>query len=395
MNTLLALDTLNEPWLDGTARERTAQTEERNPLPTLSLIIPTFNERQNVEQLLDRIEFCLRSVAWEVVVVDDDSPDGTSEVVECRGQRDPRIRCLRRVDRRGLASACLEGMALARGSILAVMDADLQHDERLLPAMLRAIEGGGADVAVGSRYMPSGSIGAWSRRRLLMSRTATAVTRLLLKVELSDPMSGFFMLRAQVFQQVEGRISERGFKVLLDLLSSSPRRLRVVELPYTFAPRKHGKSKLDAGVVWHFGRLLVSHWVRRISGPMGRFCLVGAHGVLVHVAILDLAQLSLSLSFAPAQAVAVAVSMVSNFALNNRLTFGQAPVQGRPFLAGLLRFAALCSLGALVNVIVAFVVLQLSGERLLAAVAGISAGAICNYGACSLFVWNPSTKARC
>ncbi len=360
----------------------------------LSIVVPTFNERDNIEELVARLDQCLGELAWEVIVVDDDSPDGTADVVGRLAALDTRVRCLHRVGRRGLASACLEGMALAHGEFVAIMDADLQHDERLLPSMRRTLVECRCDVVVGSRYTVAGGVGEWSRWRRWMSRAATALTRLLLDVELADPMSGFFMLHRSVMRLVAGRLSGKGFKLLLDLVVSAPRRLRVVELPYMFAPRRHGRSKLDTRVLWHFVRLLVAHWTRRVGGPMARFCLVGAHGVLVHVAVLDLAQQALGWRFAPAQALAVAVSLFSNFVLNNRLTFGAAALQGRAFVSGLFRFAALCSLGAIVNVTTASVVLHLSDERLLAAAVGILAGAVCNYASAALFVWTRSPKLR-
>ena len=359
---------------------------------SLSIIIPTFNEAGNIVELLERIAKCLHSADWEVIVVDDDSADGTAEIVTRLSCDDPRVRCLKRVGRRGLSSACLEGMSLSTKRFLAVIDADLQHDEQLLPAMLRVLAEGRLDLVVGSRYLHRGSVAAWSRRRRWLSRGATAMTRRLLAVGLTDPMSGFFMIRRQVVTQVATQLSNSGFKLLLDLVTCSPQPLRLVELPYTFSPRRHGQSKLDANVLWSFLGLLLRGILRRSCGRFCRFCLIGTSGVFVHFAVFEAAQTLLALSFPAAQTAGVLVSLVSNFVLNNRLTFDASRLRGTAFFTGLSRFAVLCSIGAIVNVAVADAVVALSGWRLIAAGAGILAGAICNYATTSALVWHRQTR---
>ncbi len=362
--------------------------------PCLSIIVPTFNESGNIEELLSRISCSLDGVQWEVLVVDDDSPDGTAALVEELGQHDPRVRCLKRVGRRGLSSACLDGMALARGRFFAVIDADLQHDEALLPAMLRVIGAGGHDVVVGSRYLDNGSIPSWSRRRRILSRGATWLTRALLDVGLTDPMSGFFMLRREVVTRAAGRLTDSGFKLLLDLVASSPASLRMTELPYRFSPRRHGESKLDSRVLWAFLILLLRQLVTRSFGGFARFGAIGTSGVLVHLAVLEGAQSLLACSFPLAQTLAVLVSMTSNFTLNNRLTFAAVRLRGKAFIAGLCRFGVLCAVGAVVNVAVADALMHSTGMRLFAAAAGIIAGAACNYVSTSVLVWRRSQETH-
>jgi dolichol-phosphate mannosyltransferase len=360
----------------------------------LSVIVPTFNESGSIEELLRRIECCLEGVHWEILVVDDNSPDGTATLVQLLGQHDQRIHCLKRVGRRGLSSACLEGMALATGRYLAVIDADLQHDETLLPAMLRVMMSENHDVVVGSRYLDGGSIASWSCGRRVMSSAATWLTCALLDVGLTDPMSGFFMLRREVLTRAAGSLTDSGFKVLLDLVASSPAPLRTMELPYRFSPRRHGSSKLDGRVLWAFALLLMRQLWGRSFGGFVRFCVIGASGVLVHFAVLDCAQSLLACSFALSQTLAVLVSMTGNFALNNMLTFASTRLRGKAFFTGLCRFGLLCAFGAVVNVTVADAMMHTSGMRLCAAAGGILAGALCNYTATSVLVWRRGPGAQ-
>ncbi len=361
---------------------------------SLSIVIPTFNEAGNIAELLRRIAACLVDVDWTAIVVDDDSPDGTAEVVRRIGAIDPRIRCLQRIGRRGLSSACLEGMAMARGRFLAVIDADLQHDARLLPRMLQLLAAGNLDLVVGSRYMDNGTVGSWRRSRRWLSRAATRVARALLAIRLTDPMSGFFMIRREAVARAAPRLSDSGFKLLLDLVASSPSPLRAVELPYAFAPRAHGLSKLDAGVMWSFIGLLLRQCLRRACERFGRFCLIGTSGIGVHLLVLEIGVATWHLAFPAAQTLAVLVSMTSNYALNNRFTFDANRLRGVAFLNGLSRFAALCALGAVLNVAVADVAMRLVGLRLPAAALGILAGALCNYALSSVFVWRRRAAIR-
>src|SRR5262249_19627660 len=206
------------------------------PIPgaELSIIVPTFNERENVAELVRRLDKCLTRCSWEVIFVDDDSPDGTSNSVLEIAQRDCRVRCLQRIGRRGLSSACIEGMSASSAPYLAVIDGDLQHDETLLVPMLDVLKNGQVDIVVGSRYVSGGAFGAWDRSRANMSRAATRISRVIVRAELKDPMSGFFMIRRDVFAETVRNLSVIGFKILLDIFASSPRPLRFKELPYQF-----------------------------------------------------------------------------------------------------------------------------------------------------------------
>ena len=356
----------------------------------LSVVVPTFNERGNVARLAERLDRCLGSgVAWEMIVVDDDSPDGTAAAARDLAARDGRVRCLQRLGRRGLSSACIEGMLASSAPYLAVIDADLQHDETLLPRMLEVLRGDpGAELVVGSRYTRSSEVPGWDGRRQLISRLATRLGRAVLRVELTDPMSGFFMIRREAFERAVRGLSGIGFKLLLDLLASARPPLRVRELAYSFRPREVGESKLDARVAVDFALMLLDKLVGRVLPPrLLLFGAVGALGVLVHLAVLTLVFRGLGQGFVAGQAAATLVAMTFNYALNNELTYSDRRLRGRRWLTGWLGFVAACGIGALANVGVAA---QLHADQtpwLLSALAGIAVGVVWNYVATALFVW--------
>jgi dolichol-phosphate mannosyltransferase len=356
--------------------------------PELSVVVATLNERENVPILLRDLSVALHGVNWEVIFVDDDSPDGTSRKVREIARLDPRVRCLRRISRQGLAGACIEGMLASSALAVAVMDGDLQHDEKLLVPMFRAIREG-ADLVVASRAMAGGAVGdgltGW---RSWGSRLANFAARWLTGVRLSDPMSGFFMMRREQFDALASRLSTQGFKILLDIVASSEGRLAIIELPYRFRPRQHGRSKLDGLVVLQYGGLLLAKLTGdRISIRFVLFALVGASGLLVHVAALK-AMLSLgNVGFSWAQTLAAFAAMTWNFVLNNQLTYRDRRLRGSAALAGLLSFYAVCSVGTVANVGVANWIYHDLPTWWLAGGAGALMGAVFNYATSSAFTW--------
>jgi dolichol-phosphate mannosyltransferase len=321
-------------------------------MPQLSIVVPTFNEAGNVVELRDRVAAALPGVDWEMIYVDDDSPDGTAATARELAQRDGRVRCIQRIGRRGLSSACIEGMLASSAPLVAVIDADLQHDERLLPAMFDALRGDDLDVVVGSRYAEGGSMDGWDRTRVATSRFATRLSRLVLKADLQDTMSGFFMIRrAAVERCVRAGMSGVGFKILLDLFATSPEPLRCRELPYEFRNRFSGESKLDTMVAWEFLMMLLDHYLGRIV-PVRfiAFSLVGLFGLGVHLAVLATLFRGIGASFLVAQTAATLVAMTFNFAVNNVLTYRDMQLRGWKLLSGWLSFSLACSVGALANV---------------------------------------------
>lgn len=354
----------------------------------LAVIVPTFNERDNISEVVSRLEQCLQGEAWEVIFVDDDSPDGTAARVREIARQHPRVRCLQRIGRRGLSSACVEGMLASSAPYLAVMDADCQHDERVLPHMLDILRAGDTDVVVGSRYTDGGGIGGWNASRAKMSRLATRLSRAVMKQNLSDPMSGFFALRRDVFELAVRDLSNIGFKILLDLIASSPQPLRLRETPYTFRNRHAGESKLDSQAMWGYLMLLADKLIGHIV-PVRfvAFGLVGTIGVFVHFAVLSTLFREMAVPFRYSQAAATIAAMVGNFALNNALTYRDMRLKGWQWIKGLVTFGLSCSLGALANVGIASYLFKRDTSWALAALAGIVVGAVWNYAVTAFYTW--------
>jgi dolichol-phosphate mannosyltransferase len=354
----------------------------------LSVVVPTFNERGNVATLVTRLDAALAGVAWEVIFVDDNSPDGTADAVRALAQTDHRVRCIRRVGRRGLSGACIEGMLASSAPCAAVIDGDLQHDETQLPKMLGLIENGAAELVIGSRYIEGGSADSFNTQRLGASRFATAVAQRVLRVKIADPMSGFFMIRRDRFEQLAPQLSIQGFKILLDVVATAHGDLRIVEVPYTFGSRLHGESKLDSMVALDFLGLVLAKLTNDVvSLRFLLFALVGSIGLFVHFAALFVALEAFALPFAEAQACGALMAMTSNFLLNNFLTYRDQRLRGFGILRGLLLFYLVCSVGLLANVGVAFSVYDQEPIWWLAGAAGALMGVVWNYAMSGLFVW--------
>ncbi|HEV7265639.1 MAG TPA: glycosyltransferase family 2 protein [Falsiroseomonas sp.] len=355
----------------------------------LAVVIPVFREAANVAPLVARLETALSGIAWEAVFVDDDSPDGTAAAVRAMAAGDPRIRCIRRVGRRGLASACIEGMLSVSTPFVAVMDGDLQHDAAILPAMLAAVERG-ADIAIGSRHVEGGAAqGGFSAARGTLSDAGTRLAQALLPVKVADPMSGFFLLRRDLVEQVAPRLTGRGFKILLDILLTAPRGLQVVEVPYAFRAREHGASKLDATVLLEFAGLLLDKATGGVV-PLRflAFAAVGSFGVLVHMATFSILVGLAGLGFAAAQWGATLVAMTANFVLNNRITYRDARLRGAALWRGLVLFYLVCGVGAAANVGIAGLLVR---DGLLAWGLAGAAGALItvvwNYAVSATLIW--------
>jgi dolichol-phosphate mannosyltransferase len=370
---------------------------ERIPLE-LAVVLPTYNERGNVAPMVAKLEAALGPSGWEAIFVDDDSRDGTADEARRIAAADPRVRVLQRIGRRGLASAAIEGMCATAAPIVAVMDADLQHDPALLPQMLAALRSQEYDLAVASRFAPGASMAEWNRPdREKASALANSLARKVTGVELSDPMSGFFMLRAETLRKDAHRLSGIGFKILLDILATVDTPLRVKEFPLNFAARAEGESKLDRTVVFEFLVGLYDKWLGRIIPT--RFALfgtIGAVGVVVHMAVLSafLATFGGSFeqhlvsTFEVGQTLAALVAMTFNFVLNNALTYADQRLRGAgPLLKGWLKFALTCSVGLLANVGVAAVLVRMGFHTYPAALTGIVIGSVWNYALSSRFVW--------
>lgn len=357
--------------------------------PVLSVIVPCFNERPNVIPMIARLDAALAGIAWEVIYVDDNSPDGTTAEVRRIARQDTRVRCIRRIGRRGLASAVIEGALSSSADYIAVIDGDLQHDETRLPVMLSALQGGGCDLAVASRHVDGGdSDGLSSRWRHILSDGGIRLAQAFLPVRLTDPMSGFFMLPRPLFEDLARGLNGQGFKILLDLVLSSPAPLRVLEIPARFHERMAGESKMDALVLMQFAGLLLDKLFGGVL-PLRffSFALVGGLGVLVHLFVLGLLRHTTGMAFETDQAIATLVAMGFNFQLNNAITYRDQRLRGPRLWRGLPLFMVVCGVGAVANVGIAQMLYERHAAWSAAGSIGALIGVVWNYAVSSTLVW--------
>jgi len=373
-----------------TASATAARTEPAASIgkaPELSIVVPTFNERANVPILVERLSRLLVACDWEIIFVDDNSPDGTAAAARAIGETDSRVRCIRRIGRRGLAGACLEGMLSSQARYVAVMDADLQHDESLLVGMLDCLRDGRADLAIASRYLYGGSAAGLSKQRSRVSRASNTLVRLLLGIDLTDPMSGHFMIRRDVFETLAPSLSSQGFKILLDILATGRGRLRTVELPTTFRERQHGESKLDSKIALDFAALVTAKLTKdAVSARFLLFCLVGVTGIAVHLTLLS-SLIAATLSFGAAQALATVGAIAWNFVLNNLFTYRDQRLTGWRFVTGLIWFQVICAIGAISNVGIATWIYDYDNVWWIAGLGGAMIGTVWNFVVSAAFVW--------
>jgi dolichol-phosphate mannosyltransferase len=357
----------------------------------LAVVIPTFNEAGNVAELVRRLDVALAGRAWEAVFVDDASPDGTARILRDLARQDRRIRVIERIGRRGLSSACIEGMLATGAPLIAVMDADLQHDSVVLTRLEAALVADPElDLAIASRFAEGGGTGDWEQERLAKSETASRIAQLVLKADLTDPMSGFFMIRADRFRELAPNLSGIGFKILLDLLTAARRPLTFAEVPLQFHRREVGESKLDHVVALEFLIALYDRvFGRYVPTRFAMFAVIGAIGVVVHMGLLGATYGLVSLAFLPSQAIATLGAMTFNFFLNNTLTYRDRRLHGaRALIRGWLSFCAVCSVGALANVgVAAFLFAERYAYATVSALAGIMVAAVWNYALSSRFTW--------
>lgn len=359
---------------------------------TVAVIVPTLNERNNVSKVIEIVSRSLNSWDWELIFVDDDSDDGTADLIRQHGASDHRIRCLQRIGRRGLASACIEGILSSTAPVVAIMDADLQHDVELLPAMVRRLHQDKLDIVSGSRYVENcadASAGeGLTPLRERLSRAANWLSQRFLRIHLTDPMSGFFVVRRGFFEQHAHRLSGRGYKLLLDLILAADSKVRMAEMPYTMRPRLEGETKLDELIALEYFMLLADQLFGRvIPTRFILFVLVGLSGMVVHVAVLAGMHLAGNLAFGMAQSIATLAAMTSNFFLNNQLTYRDTRIRGSGLIWGLLSFYLACSLGAIINVMLATYLFSASIPWLLAGLLGAGVASVWNYAVSSVLTW--------
>lgn len=356
--------------------------------PELCVVVPTFNERENVPLLIRELSVSLEGWNWEVVFVDDDSVDGTADIVSAHAKSNPRVRLIHRIGRRGLSSACMEGMLSSQAPLLAVIDADLQHDSSILPRMVQCLQQGSHDVVVGTRNADGGSMGEFCKTRVLLSRAGQRLSQCICRCNLSDPMSGFFLTRRSFLMEVVRDVRGEGFKILVDMLSSARRPVKITEVGYTFRARTHGESKLDAAVAIEYLFLVLNKMLGDvIPVHLTLFMLVGCIGLILHLLTLLYLVDAQHIHFLTAQIFATFLAMTENFILNNRITFRDRRLKGKHLLPGILRFAVTCSFGAWANFIFTRALWQSGVEWLVAGFAGIMIASVWNLSVSSFVTW--------
>lgn len=374
--------------------EASATDPAREPAAiALSVVVPTFNERENIAAVVERLDCTLGDFGWEVIFVDDASPDGTAAAVRAIARTDLRVRLISRHNRRGLSSAVVEGALASSGGVIAVMDGDLQHDESVLPTLCKRVAEGEADIAAASRFLSTDSPdGLSSQTRVRISNTGIALANRAFGLDLTDPLTGFFTMRRETFERALPNLSALGFKILLDVITSQRPRPVVVEVPFTFRAREHGESKLDRKVMYDFFLFFLEKAIGRFAPVPARFlsfALVNAVGILLHLALLVPSVSVFRIDFAVAQLLATVGAMFFNYSINNLITYHDVSLKGVRFWLGFGVFAALCSLGIVANVGVASMLHQQFGSVLyvIPAIAGAFITVVWNYVATKLFVW--------
>ncbi|MFZ1989683.1 MAG: glycosyltransferase family 2 protein [Alphaproteobacteria bacterium] len=364
-------------------------------MPQVSVVTPSYREAQNIPVLFERLKAALAGFDWELIVVDDDSPDGTAEVARKIAQSDKRMRVVQRLGRRGLSGAVIEGMLASSAPILAVIDSDLQHDEKILPQMIKKLETHPkTELVIGSRYAAGGGIGQFTSDRAAYSKFATRLGNMVTKTHVADPMSGFFAIKREAFMPVAHKLSNEGFKILFDILASSQRPLVIAEIPYEFGERVHGESKLDTAVAWQYVELLLDKLIGRyVPVRLIKFGLVGLSGVVVSLGTVLILFKMFGENFDLSQAIATFMGMTWNYFLNNLFTFKDRRLTGWGVLGGLLSFYAVCSVGALANVGAAgYFFHQEHWAWGVASISGILVGMVWNYAVSSRITWGQRRK---
>lgn len=357
--------------------------------PELTIVLPAYNEAGNIPVIVGKIADAMGKIAHEVIVVDDNSPDGTADITRQVAQTHHHVRCIRRVGRRGLSGACIEGMMAANAPVVVIMDADMQHDETRLPVMLEEIKNG-ADLVIGSRYVDGGdhTSGFQQMTRAKGSELATAMANYITGNYTTDPMSGFFMMTRQAADKAAESVSRDGFKILFDIVSRYGPELKIAEVPFQFRERVEGESKLGFLVTIQFLGLLVSRFTGGLI-PMRfmLYALVGFTGLGVHMLALFALTSGFGVDFASAQLMSAYVAMTSNFLLNNEVTYAHRKLKGKRFWFGLFTFYIVCSVGALANVSIAVNILEFNQSTALAGFVGAMMNAVFNYAVTKLVTW--------
>ena len=358
--------------------------------PSLSIVIPTYNEKDNIFKLLEKLKKVLKSINHEIIFVDDNSPDGTSAVIKDCMKKSSKIRLIHRIGRKGLAGAVIEGVFAANADLVAVMDCDLQHDETKLLDMINLFsKNKSLDIVIGSRFTETGEISekAFSKMRELGSKATTLIIKKVLNIASTDPLSGFFMVKKESFLKSSENLQTQGFKVLADFLATSGKHIEIKEIGYSFKNRIAGESKMSFITALELIGLVLSQILKgRVSIRFILFCMVGLSGIFVQLLITGLAMLLIN-QFPTSQTLGIIVAMTSNYFLNNTITFQERKLKSLDLIRGLFSFYIICSLGAFANIAVATYIFGFSSNWLISSFVGACFGAVWNFTLTSIFTW--------
>lgn len=292
----------------------------------LSIIIPTYNEKENIKKLLDKIfhEFRKNGLNGEAIVVDDGSPDNTSGIVEELKKTYHSIQIIQRKEKMGLSSAIIDGFSVAKSAILCVMDADLSHPPESIYSMYNTIKQEQADLVIGSRYIKGGKIKGWSYYRMLLSKGATLLARIFTSVK--DPMTGFFMIKRECL--INADLNSKGFKILLEIIIKANYK-KIKEIPITFVNRTEGKSKAGAGEIIYYLQNLIGYlpYQKFIYSEFMKFAFVGSIGTVINITILYALTEHVGTHYILSAVFAFVAAVTSNFVLNKTWTFKEKIVE--------------------------------------------------------------------
>ena len=361
----------------------------------ISIVIPTFNEVKNIIPLLKNLTVLVKDFEYEIIVVDDDSPDGTSNVVNKYMKSNKSIKLITRIGRSGLSSAIKEGLIFAQGKYLLVLDGDGQHHPSFILDMLEKIKKNKSDIVIGSRFLNTSKLEGLSNKRSLGSKFANKLARISLHknyAKLTDYLSGCFCLEKEMTKKYIRKIEINGFKFLYELLSLSKGNLDVLEVPLLFKERRFGNSKLDIAIVWDFIISILHNLTLRLLPRRAiSFGLVGISGVFVQLFITSFLVEIFLIDFYNALPFAVISAATSNFLINNQVTFRSERLKNLSLLIGLLKFLIVASLPVIANVGIATAIYKyISADTFIAQIAGIAIVYAWNYLASSSFVWKKS-----
>ena len=358
--------------------------------PSLSIVIPTYNEKDNISKILEKLKDALKGINHEIIFVDDNSPDETSREIKFFMRKSSNIRLVHRIGRRGLSGAVIEGFFAANSDLVAVMDCDLQHDETKLSDMMDLFsKSTSLDIVIATRFTDEGEISdiAFSKIRKLGSKITTFLVKKLLNIKSSDPLSGFFMAKKETFLRSTDKLQTQGFKILADFLATEGKNIEIKELGYKFKNRITGESKMSFQTALELMGLILSQIFQgRVSIRFILFCMVGLSGIFVQLLITGASMFFIN-QFPTSQTLGIIAAMTSNYFLNNSITFKERKLQSFELIRGLFSFYLICSLGAFTNFAIASYIFDFSSNWLISSFIGAVFGAIWNFTLTSIFTW--------